>query len=206
MSTEPMRLTEDDLFSPKVEAYLEEQAVLRRPIPEIEPRPFLARILLSSYFYLSVASALGGFCAWAMLEPFIDELREDRSWALLMLFPTVAGMVGLFLGTAEGLMCRNPRRAALCGLIGLGVGFGGGLVALFFAAIIFSIMQGLMFKFWKNPQNGQMPDGLALLILMMGRASAWAVAAIPAGLGQGCACACARWPSTVWLERCLVVW
>ena len=73
MSTEPMRLTKDDLFSPKVEAYLEEQAVLRRPIPEIEPRPFLARILLSSYFYLSVASALGGFCAWAMLEPFIDD-------------------------------------------------------------------------------------------------------------------------------------
>jgi Ca-activated chloride channel family protein len=30
-----------------------------------------------------------------------------------------------------------------------------------------------------------MPNGLALLIFMMGRASAWAVAAIPAGLGQG---------------------
>jgi Inner membrane component of T3SS, cytoplasmic domain len=32
-----------------------------------------------------------------------------------------------------------------------------------------------------------MPHGLALLIFIMGRASAWAVAAIPAGFGQGIA-------------------
>jgi hypothetical protein len=187
MSTEPMRLTQNDLFSPKVEAYLEEQAVLRRPIPEIEPRPLLTRILLSSYLYLSLASALGAFCAWAMLEPFIDESRADTHVALLLAFPTVAAMIGLFLGTAEGLMCRNWRRAALCGLIGLGVGFGGGLLALIPTGIIFTLMTQLAVSFWKNPQPGQMPNGLALLIFMMGRASAWAVAAIPAGLGQGLA-------------------
>lgn len=187
MSTEPMRLTQDDLFSPKVEAYLEEQAVLRRPVPEIEPRPLLARIFLSSYFYLSVASALGGFCAWAMLEPFFDDRREDPGLVNLLLFPTVVGMIALFLGVAEGLMCRNLRRAGMCGLIGLGVGFGGGLVSLFAAGIIFVMMRELALSFWKNPQPGQMPGGLALLIFMMGRASAWAVAAIPAGLGQGVA-------------------
>ena len=32
-----------------------------------------------------------------------------------------------------------------------------------------------------------MPTGMALLIHMMGRASFWAVASIPAGLGQGIA-------------------
>ena len=32
-----------------------------------------------------------------------------------------------------------------------------------------------------------MPTGIALLMLMMGRAAAWAVAAIPAGIGQGIA-------------------
>ncbi len=32
-----------------------------------------------------------------------------------------------------------------------------------------------------------MPTGLALVVFMMGRASAWAVAAIPAGIGQGIA-------------------
>ena len=32
-----------------------------------------------------------------------------------------------------------------------------------------------------------MPTGLALLIFMMGRAAAWSVAAIPAGIGQGIA-------------------
>ena len=124
-----------------------------------------------------------------------------------MLFPTVAGMVGLFLGTAEGLIvsqsasgravwadrprtwdsvevwwrCSSPRS-------------------------FFSIMQGLMFKFWKNPQNGQMPDGLALLILMMGRASAWAVAAIPAGLGQGFALRSRKVALNGLVGGCLVVW
>ena len=32
-----------------------------------------------------------------------------------------------------------------------------------------------------------MPTGLALLVLMMGRAAAWSIAAIPAGMGQGIA-------------------
>jgi hypothetical protein len=84
-------------------------------------------------------------------------------------------------------MCRNLRRAILCGVVGLGIGFGGGLIALFAAGIIFAVMSAIAFSFWKNPQPGQMPTGLALLILMMGRGAAWAVASIPAGLGQGIA-------------------
>ncbi len=139
MPNEPMRLEHDDLFSPKVEAYLEEQAVLRRPVPEFKPRPLLIRILFSSYFYLSIASALGGFCAWAMLEPFVDEndIAKGSSAAAFLLFPTVGGMIGLFLGAAEGLMARNLSRAALCGVVGLGIGFGGGLVALFAGGFVF---------------------------------------------------------------------
>ena len=37
------------------------------------------------------------------------------------------------------------------------------------------------------PQPDAMPTGLALLVLMMGRAAAWSIAAIPAGMGQGIA-------------------
>src|SRR5215471_13762365 len=96
-SNEPIRLDSADLFSPKVEAYLEEQAVLRRDIPEIPTRPLLARIFFSSYFYLSVASGLGALCAWAILEPFFDDREIGRGLhiAHVLYFPTVAGLIGL---------------------------------------------------------------------------------------------------------------
>ena len=190
-SDDLMRVDGGDLFSPQVEAYLEEQAVLRRAMPEIEPQPLLVRVIYSSYFYLSLASGLGALLAWAMIEPFFDD-NEVQGPGLqivnLLIFPTVVGCIGLFLGAAEGLMCRNLSRAAICSAVGLGIGFGGGLIALFGARMIFAVMVAVAVQFWKNPQPGQMtPTGFALLILMMGRGAAWAVAAIPAGLGQGIA-------------------
>src|SRR4029077_8844708 len=54
------------------------------------------------------------------------------------------------------------------------------------AGIIFIIMTTVAVQFVKNPHAGR-PTGLALLIFMMGRAAAWAVAALPAGIGQGIA-------------------
>jgi hypothetical protein len=84
-------------------------------------------------------------------------------------------------------MCRNLSRASLCGVVGLGVGFGGGLIAIFAGGFIFAIMLMIAVQFWDHPRPNAMPTGFALVVLMMGRAAAWAVAAIPAGLGQGLA-------------------
>lgn len=53
-TNEPIRLDASELYTPQVDAYLEEQAVLRRPIPEAEPQPLLLRIFYASYFYLRV--------------------------------------------------------------------------------------------------------------------------------------------------------
>jgi FHA domain-containing protein len=194
MSTsQPLRLEQGDLYTPQVEAYLEAQEVLRRPVPEIPPQPLLYRILFSSYFYLSLASGLGAFCGWAIMEQFFEEqaLRHrvggTQLVVALLLFPTVVGMVGLFLGAAEGLMCRNISRAAICGLVGMAVGFVGGLVATIIAGIIYGVMGALVIAFWKNPQPGKLPGGFALLLQIMSRGMAWAIAGIPAGLGQGIA-------------------
>lgn len=189
-SNEPLRLSQEDLYSPQVEAYLQDQAALRRDIPEVPPQPLLVRVIYSSYFYLSLAGALGALCAWGILEPFFDDsVHADEGFhpAKFLLFPTVAGFVGLFLGAAEGIMCRNLSRAFLCALVGLAIGFGGGLITLFVAGFIFVIMVSIAVQFWKDPQPGKIPDGFAFLILMMGRAAAWAVASIPAGIGQGIA-------------------
>jgi hypothetical protein len=186
-SREPLRLTSQDLFTPQVESYLDEQRVLRRDVPEAPPRPLIVRIFYSSYFYLSLASGLGAFLAWAILEPFFDDAEPGFQWGALLMFPTVAAFIGLFLGAAEGIMCRNFRRAAISATVGLGVGFGGGLVAMFVANILFAITAAVAVRFMDNLPVGQRPTGFALLILMMGRSVAWAIVGIPAGLGQGIA-------------------
>src|SRR3974377_2485925 len=96
---EPLRLSADDLFSPQVDAFLEEQAVLQRAMPEATPQPFIVRVFYSSYFYLSFAGGVGAFVAWMMLEPFFDDDRIGRAefqWAAVLMFPTVMGFVGLF--------------------------------------------------------------------------------------------------------------
>jgi hypothetical protein len=185
-SNQPLRLNSDDLYSPQVEEYLQERAALRNALPEVEPQPLLVRIFLSSYFYLSVAGATGALCAWGILEPFQVE-HGGITLAYALLFPTVAGFIGLFVGSAEGIMCRNLGRALLCGVVGLGVGFAAGFVAWILAEIIFGFMGNIAIAFVRNPRQFQRPTGLALLILMMGRAAAWAVAGIPAGVGQGIA-------------------
>ena len=107
--------------------------------------------------------------------------------AALILFPVVAGCIGLFLGAAEGIICRNPLRAIKSGMVGLGVGFAGGLVSLFPTGAVFSVMLQLAVSLWEDPAPNEMPTGFALLVLMMGRAAAWSIASIPAGIGQGVA-------------------
>jgi hypothetical protein len=187
---EPMRLTADDLFSPQVETYLESQRIQRRDVVEMEERPWYAKVFYSSYFYLSLASGLGAFLAWACIEPFYDDgvpgAARKTILADFLLFPSVAAGIGVFLGAAEGIICRNLPRALLCALVGLLVGFVGGFVSLIAAEVVFAIMNVVAASFVKNPNGGRI-GGLAFLILMMGRASAWAIAAIPAGIGQGIA-------------------
>jgi hypothetical protein len=188
---QPLRLEQHDLYSPQVEDFLGQQDALRQAVPEVAPPPLIVRILYSSCFYLSIAGGLGALCAWGILEPFYEEAFERRNRGALvvdfLMFPAVAGFVGLFLGAVEGIMCRNPLRAFICAVVGLGVGAAAGLIADFVAEVIFAIMTMIAVNFWKNPQPNQMPTGLALLIFMMGRGAAWAVAGIPAGIGQGIA-------------------
>lgn len=188
-SNEPLRITDADLRSQSVEEYVQTQSWLQRDVGPIDEKPWIIRIIYANWFYLAICSAIGGLAGWAVIEPFFDDndiMNEDWVAALLM-FPVVAGGVGLFLGAAEGLICRNISRAAISGAVGLGVGFLGGLVATIPTGVIFSLMSQLALAFWKNPDANQMPTGMALLILMMGRGAAWAIISIPAGIGQGIA-------------------
>ena len=136
-ANDTIRIDQNDLNSPAVEAFLQTQQAMRRNVGELAPQPLVIRVIYSSWFYLALASGFGAFVAWMIMEPFFDDnavaMRGQSILARFLLFPTVAGFIGLFLGAAEGLMCRNSKRAVICGVVGLGIGFGGGLVAIFIA-------------------------------------------------------------------------
>lgn len=185
-SEEPLRISTQELHSELVEEYLAIRHSLRQATAEIPEHSLLRRVFYSSWFYLSIACGLGAFLAWLILEPFIDDNQLGTSPADFLIFPTVVGIVGLFLGAAEGIMCRNFGRAALSAAVGLGVGFVGGIVALIFASILWVFTALVSAPLMEDQPDGQ-PRGFALLIMIMGRAAAWSVASIPAGLGQGIA-------------------
>jgi hypothetical protein len=187
--SDPIRITSADLRSPKVEEYVEMQQYLDRDLGATEDQSWLVRVIYANWFYLSISAMIGGLVGWAILEPWFDDntLGESVAVADFLLFPTVAGFVGLFLGAAEGIICRNLLRAVKCGMVGFGVGFLGGMLALIPTGILFSLMTALAVSLWEDPDPEAMPTGLALLVLMMGRGAAWSIAAIPAGIGQGIA-------------------
>ncbi|MHB1560139.1 MAG: FHA domain-containing protein [Isosphaeraceae bacterium] len=184
---QPLRLSADDLFAPSVDAFLDEQAMASRAMPEVEPQPWILRVFYSSYFYLSLAGGLGAMVAWMVMEPFINESEHSSLWALLLLFPSVAAMSGLFIGAAEGIMCRNLERALICGSVSLAVGLLGGAVALIPTGIVYAIMRTIASSVSGHDDVRMPPVGVGWAFQIMGRGAAWAVAAIPAGLGQGIA-------------------
>jgi hypothetical protein len=71
--------------------------------------------------------------------------------------------------------------------VGMGVGLVGGIIALFPAGFIYTIIQAVAAAMSPEPGPDGMPRGMGLLVQMMGRAAAWALASIPAGMGQGIA-------------------
>ena len=187
---DPIRITTADLQRPEINDYVEMQKYLQRDVGEIGRQPWLIRVIYANWFYLSIAAALGGFVAWAAIEPWyenMDEVENGLSLLDVFFFPTVTAGIGLFLGAAEGIMCRNLRRAALCGSVGLGLGFVGGIVAWLPSEIVYGIMGQIAFSLSDEVNEAGMPMGIGLLMLMIGRGTAWCIASIPAGIGQGIA-------------------
>lgn len=186
----PIRINPSDLHTADVDSYVEMQSYLSRDVGPVSNQPWLIRVIYANWFYLAVCSMIGALAGWAPIEPWFDDRhvgRREFDLAGFLLFPTVAASIGLFLGAAEGLICRNLQRAVKCGAVGLGIGFVGGLIAMIPANILFSIMILIAVSLDPHPQANAMPTGLAFLVLMMGRATAWSIVAIPAGIGQGIA-------------------
>ena len=191
-SQTPIRIDHHDLYSPQVNEFVEMQQALRRDTGPLDPQPLLIRVIYSSWFYLSIASGLGAFLGWAALEPFFDDAELFVATARLCWWPSSA----LSRGRCRHWAVPRGRRrhhvpqsvaGGLCGLVGLGVGFGGGLLAIFPAGFILSIVDQLAVGSSWDLRSRRHAGRILPVDAMMGRAAFWAIAAIPAGLGQGIA-------------------
>jgi hypothetical protein len=115
----------------------------------------------------------------------LRRLHSRTTAAGMLLFPLVAGFIGLFVGAADGLICRLPRRAILCGVVGLLVGIVGGFVCSIAADIAYAPLSQLATSVEDEASSGLSTFGF--IIQMFGRSLAWCLAGIAMGLGQGIA-------------------
>jgi len=115
----------------------------------------------------------------------LAELAKRKHVASLILFPFIAGAIGLAIGVIEGAICRQFKRALIGGLIGLIVGLVGGFIAKIPGEMFYGIIQRLVIKQTAGSNSGLSP--LGFFIQMLGRAMAWGLIGMAMGLGQGIA-------------------
>ncbi len=141
-------------------------------------------------FYYGVAGTIAAVLVWAIFEPFINEGEERASAAVtFLLFGSVAGMIGLWIGVVYGISNRNLKQSLYCGTVGLGVSLCGGLLATILAGIAFqvSVIVAVLFVRRAGGDLNAPVRGMAFFVLMCGRSLAWCLASIAAGLGLGVA-------------------
>ncbi|MEZ0275821.1 MAG: FHA domain-containing protein [Roseimicrobium sp.] len=147
---------------------------------------YIEQTLMPSGGDSGVATFVERLPAEAVLGPqkTIAQLASQSSAISLLFFPIVAACIGLGIGSVDGIVCRLPRRALLCGLVGLVVGFVGGFVTGIIANIAYAPITTYAGE--KMAAGGAMA-GVGFGLQMMGRMLAWGLAGMVAGVGQGLA-------------------
>ena len=115
----------------------------------------------------------------------LDQLNARHIAAGLLVFPLVAGFIGLAIGSIDGMICRLFRRALWAGFIGFLVGFIGGFFAAILAGFIYVPINRLALREIMGSSYSMTAFGFFLQ--MVGRTIAWGIAGMAMGLGQGIA-------------------
>jgi hypothetical protein len=109
----------------------------------------------------------------------------EQKFLAFALFPLVAALAGLFIGAADGLLSRAFGRAVIAAMVGLGTGLLGGLVAMIPAGAVYHLGISLALKV--APDGEILHHAAPLMFLVAGRAMAWSIIGLTAGMGQGLA-------------------
>ncbi len=126
---------------------------------------------------MAIAGAIGGFLAWLIQEPFITDRSTNEGMVAILAAMAgfgaiLGGLIGLALGSVEGIVSSVWEKAYKGGLLGLAIGGVGGAFGGALGQLVYGLMGG------GDPRRN--------LILQIGiRAFAWAVVGLFVGLGQG---------------------
>ena len=169
-----------------IEAFdLEEAAPLPAAYPSAEPAAAdalpgkstvgLAQVAGRGLLSLALAGAVGGLLAWALNEPFTNDLRAPGDLLTVLmgeaLFGAIfGGLIGAALGSAEGVSAGVADKALHGAGLGLIIGGAGGALGGLCGQVLYGALQE------------QHPHFLHQVLL---RAVAWALVGVFIGLGQG---------------------
>ena len=110
----------------------------------------------------------------------LSALSLQQLLAGFSLFPLVAAIVGLLVGSVEGAICRTFSRAAWCGAVGLLSGLIGGAISVIVGGLVFAVI-GMLGPESANPFESRG----SFMLLVFRRGLGWTLAGMAMGLGQG---------------------
>jgi len=136
-------------------------------------------LLGSALLQMAIAGLIGGFLAWAIMEPFVtDEATGVELVAVLVEMAgfgaVLGGMIGLALGSLEGIVTGVWEKAMVGGGLGLVIGGGGGAVGGVVGQLAYGAFSG-----------GGVGSFSAIILQIAIRAFAWSLVGLFIGLGQG---------------------
>jgi hypothetical protein len=186
----PLRVTQGDLYTEKVEEWLQREQAIRAVPEQVEaqpPGPFA--FLLNSVVYTSLAGLVGGIIGWCILEPvYTDQSGGALDFALnIFFFPIVGMAVAGSIAAVEGIVTRNPGRAFRQGVIAMAISFGLCLAGGWLANVFYAFGQQVMASLFGGGEEGPALEGGAFFAQMVLRGLAWAVAGLCVGVSQGLA-------------------
>ncbi len=123
-------------------------------------------------------------------EPDLARKARTDRYAGLFWFALIGGLIALGIGSVEGLLSLNVGQAIKSGLIGMAIGFGGGLAGIVPAGLLYGVVGDLTEKLAEG-QGGFLSSedlhGWALLSQIVSRSLAWGVVGMALALGRGVA-------------------
>ena len=120
-------------------------------------------------------------------QPDLGVLEKRNTLAAIFWFAITGGIIALMIGAVEGIVCLNLRQAVICGGIGMGIGFAGGLVGTIPAGLVYAVANSMMAEFLDETVYTTINDmhGLPLFMQVVSRSLAWGTVGMSLALGQG---------------------